>query len=196
MKGVILYKCDRGPKMSKLIRCNKCIGSGRSSSATCKACNGKGHSLVLNTCKACAGSGWSKIFFKCHKCGGRGKWVQRVPCLICNETGREDCFHCRGHGTVEVNLPITKNVLRSLHKACSDFDNGTNPYMVLSGEKVVKLLACASYVPGREYASVLYHHDRDCLFPYWIHIYRFEEDGFVVTEYGHSEDEAYQIHFS
>jgi molecular chaperone DnaJ len=85
-------------KVSKLVQCSKCNGSGaksETSKQTCPACNGAGE--VRNVSRSLFGQ-FIKIT-TCPTCGGEGAIV-KDPCAACRGSGR-----VKGSKSIEVQIP-------------------------------------------------------------------------------------------
>jgi molecular chaperone DnaJ len=81
-------------KIKKLIRCEKCGGSGAKSGTsmtTCPQCQGRGEVAYRQ--------GFFSISRTCGRCYGEGKIIEH-PCSACNGEGR-----VRGETTLEVDIP-------------------------------------------------------------------------------------------
>ncbi len=81
-------------KIKKLVKCEKCAGSGAKSGtsmATCPQCQGRGEVAYRQ--------GFFTISRTCGRCYGEGKIIEH-PCSTCNGEGR-----VRGETTLDVEIP-------------------------------------------------------------------------------------------
>ncbi len=81
-------------KIKKLVRCEKCGGSGAksgTSTTTCPQCQGRGEVAYRQ--------GFFSISRTCGRCMGEGKIVEQ-PCSTCSGEGR-----MRGESTLDVEIP-------------------------------------------------------------------------------------------